>query len=271
VPQPAIEEAASAPRHDIKAWWVGHATVLVEMGDRWILTDPMFSDRLGMVLKRNAPPGVDLDALPEVDWVLISHAHMDHLDHRSLYRLNESARLAVPPGVVPYLPKIAFSEVAPLAPWRAVERDGIRVTAVPVRHGNGRFLLDELFRRDAHTGYVVEYSGMTVFFAGDTGYDPEYFKAIGARWKIDLALIPVAPAGSRLFRPFIRRVHVNPEEALRIFDDTHARYMIPIHHSTFFAHGHGEMDEITSAIARYPQRDHVLLLRAGESAVISRN
>ena len=268
--RPVVEEVA--PRSDLKAWWIGHATVLIEMADRWILTDPNFSGSVGMVVHRKVAPGVDLDALPEIDWVLISHAHLDHLDHPSLRRVGEQAAVATPPGAAAALPKIPFRRVAPLGAWQSVEQEGVRITAVPVRHGDARWGLDAIYRHDAHTGYVVEYSGLTVFFAGDTGYDPQFFKQIGLRFpKIDLALIPVGPAGSRFFRPLMRSAHVNPAEALRIFDEVHARWMIPIHFGTFFQASPAEMAEIRAAIRKHPRGDRVLLLRQGEAAEIARD
>ncbi|HJZ89069.1 MAG TPA: MBL fold metallo-hydrolase [Polyangia bacterium] len=268
-PRPAIDDvAAASPNRGMKAYWIGHATVLVQMADRWIITDPNFSPRVGVFVKRRVAPGIDLDALPEIDWVLISHAHLDHLDHPSLRRLNESASLAAPPGVVHYLPgHTPFREVVALSPWQAVERDGVRITAIPVRHGDGRFGLDELYNRHAHTGYVVEHAGMTLFFAGDTAYDPVSFKQVGERFAVDLALIPVGPAGTA-FGPMMRRVHVSPPEALRILADVRARWMIPIHHGTFFTGGARELDAIEKAIRQHPLHDRVLLLRAGESVTV---
>jgi N-acyl-phosphatidylethanolamine-hydrolysing phospholipase D len=270
IARPALEEVA--PRDDLKAWWIGHATVLIEMGDRWILTDPNFSESVGMVVHRKVEPGIDLDALPEVDCVLISHAHLDHLDKPSLRRIGEQASVVAPPGAATALPKIPFRSVTPLDAWQSVEQDGMRITAVPARHGDSRYGFDVVYRNHAHTGYVVEYAGMTVFFAGDTGYDPKSFREIGRRFpKIDLALIPVGPSGNRFFRPFMRAVHVNPAEALRIFDEVHARWMIPIHFGTFFQASPSEMAEIQTAIRKHPRGDRVLLLRQGESAEIARD
>ena len=112
---------------------------------------------------------------------------------------------------------------------------------------------------------MVEYAGLTLFFAGDTGYDPVAFKEIGRRFAIDLALIPVGPAGPRLFRAFTHRVHADPDEAMKIFADVGARWMVPIHHGTFFTGGTPEMKAISAAIARHPLGARVLLLAPGEA------
>jgi L-ascorbate metabolism protein UlaG (beta-lactamase superfamily) len=107
----------------------------------------------------------------------------------------------------------------------------VRITAVPVRHFNGRYGFDAAWlNNDTFTGYVIEYNGKTVFFAGDTGYDPEKFKEIGKRFIIDAALIPIAPLEPR---EFMKRVHADPEDALQIFSDVKAAFLIPIHHRTF--------------------------------------
>ncbi|HEY3352818.1 MAG TPA: MBL fold metallo-hydrolase [Polyangia bacterium] len=262
-PRPAAPQGPAA----LTAYWIGHATVLVALKDRWIITDPNFSERVGVVTKRRVAPGIDLEALPKIDWALISHAHLDHLDHPSLARLGPVPVVA-PPGVVPYLPKSPRPVVA-LAPWQSFERDGMRITAVPVRHGDGRYGVDELYHRNAHTGYVVEYAGLTVFFAGDTAYHPEYFKAIGRRFpRIDLALIPVGPTGRRVLRPLMKGMHADPAEALQILADTGARWMLPIHHSTFFREGAGELARIQAALRASPLGERVVLLRVGESLAL---
>jgi L-ascorbate metabolism protein UlaG (beta-lactamase superfamily) len=266
--RPAVEDTGPLASARLKAYWLGHATVLVEMGDRWILTDPNFSSRTGLLVKRRVAPGIDLDALPEIDWVLVSHAHFDHLDVPSLRRVGEQAAVAVPPDAARYLPDVRFREVAQLMPWQAVEREGVRITAVPVQHGDGRFALDGLYHHHAHTGYIVEYRGMTVFFAGDTAYHPSYFKQIGQRFRIDLALLPMGPAGSRAFGRLTHHAHARPDEAMRIFAELGARWMIPIHHGTFFTGGEPERREIAQAIARHPLAARVALLESGQSLTI---
>lgn len=262
--------AAGAPDGGIHAFWIGHATVLLRLHDKWFITDPNFASRV-VLAPRLVAPGLDLADLPAVSWVLVSHAHLDHLDAPSLRKLPRDAVLAVPPGVLTYLPpSLPFAEIAALAPWRSVERDGVRITAVPAQHGDGRFLVDALWSRAAHTGWVIEYAGLSVFFAGDTGYHPKIFKEIGRRFPdLDLALIPVGPAGrSRVVHWLKRRVHVDPAEALRVFEDVGARAMIPIHHGTFYTAGARELGVIRRAIARHPRRDDVYLLEIGEGLAL---
>lgn len=263
------EETASAQDGALRAYFVGHATVLLRIADKWIITDPNFSSRVGVIAKRYVAPGIDLDELPHIDWILVSHAHSDHLDHASLERLNASASIAVPPGVVPHLPGRPFARVAALDPWQSVESDGVRITAVPVRHRDDRFFFDGIWARKAHTGFLVEYAGETVFFAGDTAYDAKMFRALGQHYRIDLALIPVGPAGEGpLARIFTKPVHANPEEGMKIFEDVHARYMIPIHYGTFWNASNAEVSELMRAIHDHHADNRVFILRAGQSATL---
>jgi hypothetical protein len=98
-------------------------------------------------------------SVPPITWILVSHGHFDHLDKRSLKRLSPSAAGATPPGVARFVPPGRFKEIVPLGEWQSVERDGVRVTAVPVRHGDGLYGVDGAFRRGSHTGFVVEHRG----------------------------------------------------------------------------------------------------------------
>jgi L-ascorbate metabolism protein UlaG (beta-lactamase superfamily) len=130
-----------------------------------------------------------------------------------------------------------------------------------VHHSGGRYVIDALWNR-ASSGYVIQGEGRTVFFAGDTGYDPGAFKEIGRRFAgIDLALIPIAPARGG------NRNHADPKEALQIFADVGARYMIPIHfeayHSTAIP-----IDEprrvLNEQVEQRGLQDRVFALRTGE-------
>src|SRR6202023_427962 len=103
--------------------------------------------------------------------VVISHVHMDHLSPESLLAIQGKTRqLLVPPGALVYVPD-APTPTRELATWQAWEKDGLRITAVPVRHVGGRYGLDQLWMTAAFTGYVVEYHGIVVYFRGDTAYD----------------------------------------------------------------------------------------------------
>ncbi len=249
----------------VEAYWIGHATVLLRIYDRWILTDPCFSTYLGPV-KRFVEPALPPEALPELDWVLISHTHFDHLDRASLKRLPRTKRLLTPAGGAVYIPGVAAETISPVEDGTVVEGDGVRVTAVPAQHFGGRILIDNIWDGEPYTGYVIQYKDVTVYFAGDTGYNDTLFKRLGADYDIDIALIPVGPSGGNgLLREAIGKyVHVDPYEAVQAFKDTGARWMVPIHHSTFYRRGGSEMEMIQDAIAKSELRERILLVGVGE-------
>ena len=225
--EPAVR---GLPRDDPSATlsvvWVGHATVLIRLGHRFVLTDPNLSGSM-VVVPRITPPSLTADQLPPVQFVLLSHLHIDHFDRPTLRKLPRNTEVLFPPDAASYLHLIRQQRKQAMEFWKPIERGGLKITAVPVRHAGGRFVVDALWNRSS-AGYVIEGSGRRVFFAGDTGYDEKIFAQIGQRYPgIDLALLPIAPA--RGGNPN----HASPEEALRIFRDLGARYMVPIHFEAY--------------------------------------
>jgi L-ascorbate metabolism protein UlaG (beta-lactamase superfamily) len=122
---------------------------------------------------------------------------------------------------------------------------------------------------NTYTGYIIEYQGRTVFFAGDTGYDPEEFKKIGRKFQIDVALIPIAPIEPH---DFMRHVHTDPQEALQIFNDVNARIMIPVHHRTFVQGTDSSItyarDQLQRLVAERHLGDCVQILKIGEQRIL---
>ena len=177
--------------------------------------------------------------------------------------------MLLPTGSAGYIPEFGFSDYREMNPWTTFEADGVRITAVPVKHFNGRYGFDGgWLNSNTFTGYVIEYKGKTVFFAGDTGYDPEKFKEIGKKFAIDVALIPIAPIEPH---EFMKHVHADPEEALHIFDDVHAKIMIPIHHRTFVQGLDTSLtfaqDQLKRFILEKHLEDRVLIFKVGEQRV----
>jgi L-ascorbate metabolism protein UlaG (beta-lactamase superfamily) len=271
-PAPSFSPRVTNPvRADAKiaVLWIGHASVLVQIDDRFVLTDPIFSDSVGELEPRLQPPGLDVRHVPPLDAVLLSHQHMDHLDPASLRALAPRTRqILAPHGTLPYLPDSAVP-VREMATWESWESDGTRVTAVPVRHVGGRYAIDQSWQPDGFTGYVIERHGLVVYFAGDTAYDRERFEATALHFpKIDLALIPIAPIEPR---GFMRRTHVDPFEAVRAFLDLGASQMVPIHFGTF-VQGLDAPDEAPRELARVARgaglEDRIAILKVGEQRVI---
>jgi L-ascorbate metabolism protein UlaG (beta-lactamase superfamily) len=196
-----------------------------------VLTDPVFTSTVAQVSKRVVEPGLDPENLPPVDAVLISHMHPDHLSLGSLEMIERKVRmLLMPRGGVTYLTDFGFP-VIELRPFQGWEKDGLRVTAVPVDHVGWRYGIDDDWMKDSFTGYVIEYHGMKVYFGGDTAYDQKLFIQAGERFPgLDLALLPIGPIEPR---DYMRRLHMDPREALQAFVDLGAKRMVPIHYDTF--------------------------------------
>lgn len=215
--------------------WVGHSTFLVQLGGLNVLTDPHFTQRASPLAfagpARLAPPGLALRDLPPLDLVLISHDHYDHLDEGSVAWLAQHhprAVFVVPLGLRRWLQRLRAANIVELDWWQAHAGHGFTVSAVPAQHFSGRGPTDR--NRTLWCGFVVEIAGKRLFFAGDTGYSKD-FADIGARFApIDLALIPI---GAYQPRSFMRPVHVDPEEAVRIHQDIGSRKSIAMHWGTF--------------------------------------
>lgn len=228
-----VPNRITRPRRDdtrLAVLWVGHATTLLQMDDRFVLTDPLLTDAVGQLSQRLQEPGIDPENLPPIDVVLISHMHYDHLSLGSLDLIEPKVRrLFVPRGGLVYIPNYAF-DTRELATWQSFEDRGMRITAVPVKHVGYRYGVDAAWMTHSFTGYVIEYRGQTVYFSGDTAYDEARFRATAERFPhIDLALLPIAPIHPR---SFMEDVHVDPVEALQAFHDLGARTMVPIHYDT---------------------------------------
>ena len=262
-------EHSVVPHVGLSVLWVGHATCLIQIGNKVFITDPIFTNTAGMISKRRIEPGILPSSIDRLDYILISHIHFDHLSYGSLSMLPKSTVMLLPTGGAEYTPEFCFLEYREMNTWTTFEADGVRITAVPVKHFDGRYGFDAAWSdHHTYTGYVIEYQGKTVFFAGDTGYDPEMFCEIGSKFTIDVALIPIAPLEPR---DFMKRVHTDPKDALQIFEDVGARFMIPIHHHTF-AQGLDSsltfaQDQLKQLVSERHIEDRVIILEIGEQRI----
>ena len=254
---------------DITVSWIGHATLLVGIRGHWFLTDPVFSERLADILRRQVEPAIGPSELPPLDAILVSHAHFDHLDLPSLRRLAD-APLLVPSGIPALLPRdLPQHAVVALDAWQSWTRGDVRITAVPASHGDGRYWIDRWHTR-THTGWVIEIGDRTVYFAGDTGYIADQARELRRRFQIDVDLIPVGPAGRAAWLERLRAsVHATPDAALDLFRDTGAQWMVPIHFGTFFQPAGKELPVIQAAVARHHLERRVRILAIGETTTFS--
>jgi N-acyl-phosphatidylethanolamine-hydrolysing phospholipase D len=225
--------------------WIGHATVLAQLGGINALTDPMFSQRASPLsfvgsLRVNKP-GLWLNELPHIDLVVISHNHYDHLDEASVMALARQAGGAplfvVPLGLKPWFAARGITQVVELDWWQSHRLGSVEVVLTPVLHWSGRGLTDRM--ATLWGGYALFAPQLHLFFAGDTGYSKD-FHDIRQRFAerqgasqgggFDIALLPI---GGYAPRWFMATQHVNPQEAVQIHRDLGAKASLGIHWGTF--------------------------------------
>lgn len=222
---PAVAHPA-APAGAATATWVGHSTVLLQVGGVNILTDPMWSERAFPVQwmgpRRVMAPALPIDALPPLDVVLLSHSHYDHFDKettRELARRHPDATWVAPLELGAYVRGFGVRRVKEVDWWKEVRVGEVTVRGTPARHFSARRFRDR--NRTLWSGFALEVAGRRCWFAGDTAFHPE-FGAIGARYgPFDLVLMPIGAYDPRWF---MRIVHVNPEEAVQACVDVHASH-----------------------------------------------
>ncbi len=244
---------------EIRVTFVNHATVLIQMDGLNILTDPVFSERVGPAswfgTRRYRPPGIRFDDLPPIDVVLLSHDHYDHFDIPTLRRLANRFH----PKFVTGLGNVALLRAAGIGGgeemdwWHSLPlADGVNARAVPVQHWSGRTLSDHCERLWA--GFVIEGRSDTVFFAGDTGWG-RFYDLIHRRYsRFRLAILPIAP-----FKPrwYMHRKHESPADAVHAAQLLHAETSIPIHWGTFELGDDGQheaVDSLNATISELPER-----------------
>ena len=252
--------------------WVGHATVLLQLDDKLILTDPILSRTAGGLSKRLVAPGLRAEEMPPLDAVVISHMHYDHLSNDSLRSLDarrKMAALILPPDGLGYAARVRCPRVE-LDRWNTWEHDGLRITAVPTDHVGWRYGYDRRRPLRSFTGYVLEYHGLRVYFAGDTAWNPRDFQAVRDRFgPIDLALLPIGPIEPRAM---MQRTHIDPRQAVDAFELLEASWMVPIHYDTFINSMDAPGAVRAALLAELPRlgerASHVVLLGIGEQRVL---
>jgi N-acyl-phosphatidylethanolamine-hydrolysing phospholipase D len=282
---PVMPPSFAAPRatdRTLAATWVGHSTVLVQLGTVNVLTDPMWSERASPVSfagpRRIVSPAVPFDALPPLDLILISHNHYDHLDDatvRALVARDPDAAWLVPLGVAEFVRARGARHVVALDWWQSARIGSIDVTCAPAQHFSGRSARD----RDLTLwcSWSVRARDISLYFGGDSAYHPEY-AAIGARCgPFDVVLLPI---GAYEPRWFMRTVHMNAEEAVRSYVDLVSSggshpgpVMVPIHWGTFKLTDEPLDEPPTKLLRAWDDtglaRDRLWLLRHGETRQIT--
>lgn len=271
-----IKPAFARPRPNewrndrLTASWLGHSTVLLNFFGVTILTDPVLLRRIGIPLpgtaigpKRLTKPALQIDELPAIDLILLSHAHFDHLDWRTLRRFGGRTRVVTAIRTRDLLGWTRLRDVTELGWGESMEiqtpRGGILVRAFRVNHWGARMQHDT-YR--GYNGYVLEREGRRVIFAGDTALTNDFASLCDDR-PYDLAIM-----GIGAYQPWIR-AHCTPEEAIAMANDAGARHIMPVHHQTFklsFEPFREPIERFTAALADEPER--IALREIGETFIL---
>ena len=266
-PQPA-----HWPNDRLTAAWLGHATVLLNFFGVTILTDPVLLRRIGIPLpftaigpKRLTAPALTVEELPPIDLILLSHAHFDHLDWRTLRRFDNRTQVVTAPRTRGLLGWTKLRRMAELRWGDALEvkteTGSLLVRAFPVNHWGARLQYDQ-FR--GYNGYILERNGRRIIFAGDTALTKSFADLRDDR-PYDLAIMGVGA-----YQPWIR-AHCNPEQAVAMANEAGARFVMPVHHQTFklsFEPFREPIERFVRALAEEPER--IALREIGETFVLPR-
>jgi len=243
-------DPAKWPDTGLHAAWLGHATVLLKIDGYTVITDPVFSIRAGinfgpltLGVKRIVEPALEIEQLPKIDLILLSHAHMDHFDIPTLRALeNRGVEVVAARATTDLLRAAKYGRVQEVG-WRdTVQAGPLSIRALEVNHWGARMRTDTW---RGYNGYVITVGRRRILFGGDTAITDLFREAGGA----DLALMPIGA-----YNPWIH-YHCNPEQAWKMANDARADRVLPIHHRTF----HLSHEPVDEPIAR-------LLDAAGRSA-----
>lgn len=267
-PLPPIAQPVPSEWQDdaITGSCLGHSTVLLNFHGVRVLTDPVFSKRVGIgfgpfVLgpKRYLQPALPVHAVPTPDVIVLSHAHFDHLDRPSLRKFSRDIPVITARATADLLKRfrhvheLGWGESITLAPRGRT----IRITALPVSHWGARMMRDD---HRGYNAYHLERAGRGICFAGDTAYTSVFAQLRDPQRELTLMLMPVSA-----YDPWIR-VHCSPEQAVAMANEAGARYFVPIHHQTFKLSAE-PMNEpaarVRAAFANEP--DRLLAVNVGET------
>jgi L-ascorbate metabolism protein UlaG (beta-lactamase superfamily) len=255
----------------VTATWLGHATVLINFFGVNILTDPALFPRIGIRIpflftigpKRLTAPALTIGQLPKIDIILLSHAHFDHTDWRTLRRFKRSTQVVTARDTRDLLNWTRLRDITELDWGKShlieTSAGNVSVTAVPVQHWGARMQYDD-YR--GYNAYLIERKGRRILFAGDTAFT-RTFAELRAHGPIDLAIFPIAA-----YHPWIRS-HATPEEAIQMANDAGARFVMPVHHQTFrlsFEPFREPIERFEAALRDHPER--IALREIGETFVL---
>ena len=215
--------------------WIGHSTFVIKVDDLTILTDPVFSNRASPFRRfgpqRLIPPSIDLEQLPKIDVVTISHNHYDHLDIRSLKKLsqlNPELIFLIPRGDIDIFTKRKIKNVKEFSWWDHIKINEFTFTFTPVQHWSARGLFDR--NESLWGGWFIQTDKFSIFHAGDTGYSNDFIRTKETLGSPKYAFIPIGAYDPEWF---MSESHVNPEDAIKIMEDLEAERSFGMHWGTF--------------------------------------
>ena len=246
--------------------WFGHSTVLARFSGQTFLFDPIFSKRASPFQwigpKRfDTTPRMHVEDLPQIDVIVISHDHYDHLDYKTIKQLRTKANhFFVPLGLKAHLRKwgIAEQNITELDWWQEAEHNGITFACTPAQHFSGRTLSDRA--KTLWASWAVMSANHKLFFSGDGGYGP-HFKQIGEKYgPFDMTLLECGQ-----YDTLWAEIHMTPEQTVQAHIDLDGEYMLPIHWGAFKLALHSWTDPIERALAAATKtKSTILAPRLGE-------
>lgn len=259
-----------------RVWWLGHATVLLRLGDLHIITDPQLSPRASPFSfigpKRLVQAPVQAPQLPRIDVLLLSHNHYDHLDAptiRALLRANPAMICYVPLGLKAWFQRRGTQHVHELGWWQKHGHQDLEIHCVPAQHWSARTPWDR--NQTLWSGWVVKGRGLSFYFSGDTGYSPRLQEIASRLGSPDLAALPI---GAYLPRWFMRTQHVDPPEAVQLHRELRVRNSLAIHWGTFELADDGLDAPLAALRSALQQQDlgpkEFWVIKQGESRPLTR-
>jgi L-ascorbate metabolism protein UlaG (beta-lactamase superfamily) len=229
--------------------WLGHSALLLEMDGKTVLIDPMLGNAPspfpiigGKRFSKQLP--IDIEQLPTIDAVLISHDHYDHLDYGSIMKLKDKVKkFFVPLGVGPHLLRwgVDSQKIAEGDWWDEFDYEGMTLACTPARHFSGRSLTDR--NATLWCSWVIQGHDTNVFFSGDSGYGPHFSEIGGKYGPFDLTLMECGQYDDRW-----EAIHMMPEQTVQAHLDVRGKTMIPIHWGAFTLALHSWTDPVERAV-----------------------
>lgn len=237
-----VPNPAEWKNDELNIAWIGHSTMLINFYGKWIITDPVLFETVGVYFfgtslgpSRLTPPALFINEIPKPDLILLSHAHMDHMDYPTLEELADKY-----PNEIDVITAYNTEDVIEDLPWKSLkvmdwndeyEIHGIKFKALEVKHFGWRFPWEKDRSKGYHfdgrsfNAYLLERNGKKILFGGDTTITNKL--EIIKDENVDIALMPIGA-----YNPW-KQSHCNPEEALRMAENINAKYFIPMHTKTF--------------------------------------